>query len=110
MRVVLPLRQSTGLVDLGFLLWGAAMAAGGAWRVRRRRGRHALLPGACDAGRMATAKAATAAPPARESVPQPRQTAENTCRHCAGRGVDHDDRRCPHCGGSGRMLEMVGDA
>jgi RecJ-like exonuclease len=38
------------------------------------------------------------------------QTGENTCRTCAGRGGLDDGRPCPECGGTGRVVETVGDA
>jgi DnaJ-class molecular chaperone len=37
------------------------------------------------------------------------QTGENTCRTCAGRGRLDDGRPCPECGGTGRVVETVGD-
>ena len=38
------------------------------------------------------------------------QTAENTCRRCAGRGTLADGSACPECRGTGRVTETVGDA
>lgn len=37
------------------------------------------------------------------------QTAENICRTCHGTGR-LDDKPCPDCGGSGKIIETVGDA
>lgn len=38
------------------------------------------------------------------------QTAENTCRRCAGTGRMPDGSACPDCAGTGRVIETVGDA
>jgi DnaJ-class molecular chaperone len=37
------------------------------------------------------------------------QTGENTCRTCRGLGRV-DDKPCPDCGGTGIVIETVGDA
>jgi DnaJ-class molecular chaperone len=48
--------------------------------------------------------------PGDEAPPGASQTGENTCRHCAGRGKLDDGQTCPECGGTGRIIETVGDA
>ena len=45
-----------------------------------------------------------------EEDPPEKQTGENTCPRCAGRGTLPDGARCPACDGSGIVIEPVGDA
>ena len=47
--------------------------------------------------------------PGDEASPGAPQTAENICRTCHGTGRV-GDKPCPDCGGSGRIIETVGDA
>jgi DnaJ-class molecular chaperone len=44
-----------------------------------------------------------------EASSEDSQTAENTCRRCRGTGRAADGP-CPDCGGSGKVVETVGDA
>jgi DnaJ-class molecular chaperone len=37
------------------------------------------------------------------------QSGENLCRMCKGSGTV-DDKPCPDCGGSGKVVVLVGDA
>jgi DnaJ-class molecular chaperone len=41
--------------------------------------------------------------------PSAPQTAENICRTCSGTGRV-DGKPCPECGGTGKVVETVGDA
>jgi len=41
--------------------------------------------------------------------PDAPQTAENICRTCSGAGRV-DGKPCPDCGGTGKVIETVGDA
>ena len=43
------------------------------------------------------------------SQPRDKQTAENLCRDCGGSGR-RDGAPCPSCGGTGKVVETVGDA
>ena len=47
--------------------------------------------------------------PGDEASPGAPQTAENICRACHGTGRV-EGRPCPECGGSGKVVETVGDA
>jgi DnaJ-class molecular chaperone len=47
--------------------------------------------------------------PGDEASPGAPQTAENICRACHGTGRV-GDKPCPDCGGSGKIIETVGDA
>lgn len=47
--------------------------------------------------------------PGDEASPGAPQTAENICRTCHGTGRA-DDKPRPDCGGSGKIIETVGDA
>jgi hypothetical protein len=47
--------------------------------------------------------------PGDEARPGSAQTAENLCRDCGGTGL-RDGAPCPACGGSGRVVGIVGDA
>jgi len=47
--------------------------------------------------------------PGDEASPGASQTAENICRTCRGTGRVEDEP-CPDCGGSGVVVETVGDA
>jgi hypothetical protein len=42
--------------------------------------------------------------PGDEAEPGTPGTGENICRHCNGTG-QHDGRRCPVCGGTGKVTE-----
>jgi DnaJ-class molecular chaperone len=48
--------------------------------------------------------------PGDEASPADSQTAENVCRRCGGRGRLEDAQPCPECGGTGVVIETVGDA
>jgi DnaJ-class molecular chaperone len=41
--------------------------------------------------------------------PSAKQAAENTCAKCRGSGRI-DDKPCPDCAGTGKVIETVGDA
>jgi DnaJ-class molecular chaperone len=47
--------------------------------------------------------------PGDQVKPGTKQAAENTCRKCKGTGRI-DGKPCPDCGGSGKVVEIVGDA
>ncbi|MEA2758264.1 MAG: hypothetical protein QOH65_877 [Methylobacteriaceae bacterium] len=47
--------------------------------------------------------------PGDQVKPGTKQAAENTCGKCKGTGRI-DDKPCPDCGGSGKVVEIVGDA
>jgi DnaJ-class molecular chaperone len=47
--------------------------------------------------------------PGNEASPGASQTAENICRTCHGTGRV-ENKPCPDCGGSGMVVETVGDA
>ena len=38
------------------------------------------------------------------------QTGENLCPKCSGKGTRADGSRCENCGGTGKVIELVGDA
>jgi DnaJ-class molecular chaperone len=44
------------------------------------------------------------------SASNPKQTGENTCPACRGTGVNSSGERCAECGGTGIVIETVGDA
>lgn len=51
----------------------------------------------------------SAGSPGDEASPEEPQTTENTCRRCRGTGRQGDEP-CLECGGSGKVVETVGDA
>ena len=55
------------------------------------------------------APAATQMNPGDEVPPGSSQSAENICPACGGRG-SRDGKACETCGGTGRVVEIVGDA
>lgn len=48
--------------------------------------------------------------PGDEAVSGTPQTGENTCRVCKGSGKNADGAPCENCGGTGKVIETVGDA
>ena len=48
--------------------------------------------------------------PGDEAPPGSTQTGENVCDQCAGKGRQADGRRCENCGGTGKVITIVGDA
>jgi len=47
--------------------------------------------------------------PGDEVSPEAPQTAPNVCHACGGSG-NQEGRPCPDCGGTGQVIETVGDA
>lgn len=47
--------------------------------------------------------------PGDEAPPGTEGTGEDICSHCGGDGR-HDDRECPECGGTGRVVKGIGGA
>jgi DnaJ-class molecular chaperone len=47
--------------------------------------------------------------PGDEASPGESQTGENICRACKGTG-QIDGKPCPECGGTGKVIENLGDA
>jgi DnaJ-class molecular chaperone len=48
--------------------------------------------------------------PGDQAPPGSPQTGENVCPKCSGKGKTPDGRRCENCGGTGKVIEIVGDA
>jgi DnaJ-class molecular chaperone len=48
--------------------------------------------------------------PGDQAAPGTEQTGENTCPVCGGSGRMPDQAKCSNCGGSGIVIETVGDA
>jgi hypothetical protein len=48
--------------------------------------------------------------PGDQAPPGSPQTGENVCRDCLGKGIRGDGSRCETCGGTGKVIELVGDA
>ena len=48
--------------------------------------------------------------PGDQAPPGTKQTAENICPKCNGKGKLGDGARCENCGGTGKVIETVGDA
>lgn len=48
--------------------------------------------------------------PGDQAPPGSPQTGENVCPRCGGQGRRADGERCEHCGGTGKVIEIVGDA
>jgi uncharacterized membrane protein len=89
--------------DLGFLVWGLAMLAGGWLWVHRHRA--SGLPGvAASAPRGAQAVATRGAvlEPGDEAPEGTAGTGEAICRECGGTGRNANGL-CPSCGGDGRV-------
>jgi DnaJ-class molecular chaperone len=57
-----------------------------------------------------TATAGTDMNPGDEAPPGSPQTGENVCRECNGKGTTADGARCESCGGTGKVIAIVGDA
>ena len=48
--------------------------------------------------------------PGDEAPPGSTQTGEAPCRACKGKGKLADGKRCEDCGGTGKVIAIVGDA
>jgi RecJ-like exonuclease len=48
--------------------------------------------------------------PGDQAPPGSPQAGEAPCRECKGKGRLADGRRCENCGGTGKVIEIVGDA
>jgi RecJ-like exonuclease len=48
--------------------------------------------------------------PGDQAPPGSPQTGEAPCRECKGKGTLADGKRCDNCGGTGKVIELVGDA
>lgn len=48
--------------------------------------------------------------PGDEAAPGSEQTGENTCPVCNGSGRTANEAMCTNCGGSGKVVVIVGDA
>ena len=48
--------------------------------------------------------------PGDQAPPGSTQTGENVCPKCSGKGKSADGSRCENCGGTGKVIEIVGDA
>ena len=54
--------------------------------------------------------AATDMNPGDQAPPGSSQTGENVCPRCNGKGTLKGAGRCENCGGTGKVIEIVGDA
>ena len=48
--------------------------------------------------------------PGDQAPPGSTQTGENVCPKCNGKGTGANGSRCENCGGTGKVIEIVGDA
>ena len=48
--------------------------------------------------------------PGDQAPPGSTQTGENVCPKCNGKGTLAGGGRCENCGGTGKVIEIVGDA
>lgn len=48
--------------------------------------------------------------PGDQAPPGSPQTGENVCPKCKGKGTRADGAQCENCGGTGKVIELVGDA
>ena len=48
--------------------------------------------------------------PGDQAPPGSPQTGENVCRKCNGKGTTPAGGPCEDCGGTGKVIEIVGDA
>ena len=48
--------------------------------------------------------------PGDQAVPGSPQSGENACPKCGGKGTQANGSRCENCGGTGKVIELVGDA
>lgn len=48
--------------------------------------------------------------PGDEAAPGTPQTGEAVCPECDGSGLTAAREKCPNCGGTGRIVKIVGDA
>ena len=57
-----------------------------------------------------TETAGTDMNPGDQAPPGSPQTGENVCPKCNGSGKQADGAPCENCGGTGKVIEIVGDA
>ena len=48
--------------------------------------------------------------PGDQAPPGSAQTGENVCPKCGGKGQQANGSPCENCGGTGKVIEIVGDA